>query len=53
MATERKRPAHVRVMLSWVEKEELLKAAEEAGMGLSVFLRWAALEAARRRRLAV
>ena len=52
MATERKRSAHVRVMLSLTEKEELLKAADEAGMGLSVFLRWAALEAARRRKIA-
>jgi hypothetical protein len=57
MATEkknydRKRPAHIRVMVSWEEKTEMQQAADDAGMALSVFLRWATLEAARQRRKA-
>ena len=53
MATEkkysRKRPNHLPVMLSDEEKSELRKAADNAGMALSVYIRVAALEAARHR----
>jgi hypothetical protein len=45
----RKRPNSFPVMLSDEEKAELRKAADAAGMALSVFLRVMALEAARRR----
>jgi uncharacterized protein (DUF1778 family) len=48
----RKRPGHIRVMVSFEEKAEMQHAANELGMALSVFLRWAALEAARQRRKA-
>jgi uncharacterized protein (DUF1778 family) len=44
-----KRPKHVPLMLSEAEKAELRKAADAAGMALSVFIRVTALEAARRR----
>ena len=44
-----KRPKHVPVMLAEEEKTELQKAADIAGMALSVFIRVSALEAARRR----
>jgi hypothetical protein len=44
-----KRPEAVKVMLSEEESIELQKAAERASMGLSVFIRAMALEAARRR----
>jgi predicted alpha/beta-hydrolase family hydrolase len=44
-----KRGLRVPVMMTPVEREELEKAAQTAGMGLSVFLRVMALEAARRR----
>ena len=43
-----KRPEHVRVMVAMNEKLELQKAADCAGMGLSVFIRAMALAAARR-----
>ena len=45
----RKRPNNFPVMLSDAEKAELRKAADNAGMALSVFIRVMALEAARRR----
>ena len=44
-----KRPESIKVMLSEEESAELQKAAEHASMGLSVFVRVTALEAARRR----
>ena len=44
-----KRPEGLKVMLSEEESKELQTAADRASMGLSVFVRWAALEAARRR----
>ena len=44
-----KRQEAVKVMLSEEESVELQKAAERASMGLSVFIRAMALEAARRR----
>jgi hypothetical protein len=44
-----KRPESIKVMLSEEESVELQKAAERASMGLSVFVRAMALEAARRR----
>lgn len=44
-----KRPESIKVMLSEEESAELQKAAERASMGLSVFVRFMALEAARRR----
>ena len=47
--TNLKRPKHVPLMLSEAEKAELRKAADAAGMALSVFIRVMALEAARRR----
>ena len=47
--TNLKRPKHVPLMLSDAEKSELRKAADTAGMALSVFIRVTALEAARRR----
>jgi uncharacterized protein (DUF1778 family) len=45
----RERPDSVRVMVAEDERNELQKAANAAGMALSVFVRVAALEAARRR----
>ena len=45
----RKRPNHLPIMLSDEEKTELRKAADRAGMAMSVFIRVMALEAARRR----
>lgn len=47
--TNLKRPKHVPLMLSDAEKTELRRAADVAGMALSVFIRVSALEAARRR----
>jgi hypothetical protein len=44
-----KRPESIKVMVDATELAELKRAAEHAGMGLSVFLRVMALEAARRR----
>jgi hypothetical protein len=44
-----KRPARLPVMLTPAERDELKEAAARAGMGVSVFLRVMALEAARRR----
>jgi hypothetical protein len=44
-----KRPESIKVMLSAEESAELQAAAERASMGLSVFVRAMALEAARRR----
>ncbi len=44
-----KRPARLPVMLTPSERDELKEAAARAGMGVSVFLRVMALEAARRR----
>ena len=55
MPTQRKKPPtreraeSIRVMVDENEHEELQKAAYTAGMALSVFVRVAALEAARRR----
>ena len=46
---ELKRPARLPVMLTPAERDELKKAAHRAGMGVSVFMRVSALEAARRR----
>ena len=45
----RERPDSVRVMVAEDERDELQKAANATGMALSVFIRVAALEAARRR----
>ena len=45
----RERPDSVRVMVAEDERDELQKAANAAGMALSVFIRVMALEAARRR----
>jgi uncharacterized protein (DUF1778 family) len=45
----RERPDSVRVMVAEDERNELQKAANAAGMALSVFIRVTALEAARRR----
>ena len=45
----RERPDSVRVMVAEDERNELQKAANAAGMALSVFVRVSALEAARRR----
>jgi len=45
----RERPDSVRVMVAEDERNELQKAANATGMALSVFIRVAALEAARRR----
>ena len=44
-----KRHARLPVMLTPAERDELKEAAGRAGMGVSVFLRVMALEAARRR----
>ena len=54
MPTEKKkyslqRPDSIKVMVTKKEREELRKAADIAGMALSVFIRVSALEAARRR----
>jgi hypothetical protein len=54
MPTERKayplqRPEAIKVMVTPEERAELRQAAARASMGLSVFLRAMALEAARRR----
>lgn len=43
------RPDAIKVMVTAKERDELRKAAMQAGMGLSVFLRVTALEMARRR----
>jgi hypothetical protein len=45
----RSRPEGIPVMVSKAEKKELLKAADQAGMALSVYVRVTALEAARLR----
>ena len=45
----RERPAAIRVMVAENERDELQKVANSTGMALSVFIRVAALEAARRR----
>ncbi len=42
------RPDAIKVMVTAKERDELRKAAMQAGMGLSVFLRVTALEARRR-----
>ena len=46
-----KRPRQIPLMVADEEKAELQKAADRAGMALSVFIRVTALEAARRRKL--
>jgi uncharacterized protein (DUF1778 family) len=43
------RPDAIKVMVTTEERDELRKAAARASMGLSVFVRATALEAARRR----
>ena len=43
------RPDAIKVMVTAEERDELRKAAARASMGLSVFIRAMALEAARRR----
>lgn len=46
--TSKKRPISLRVLVSPAEHEELVKAADRAGMALSVYIRAMSLEAARR-----
>jgi uncharacterized protein (DUF1778 family) len=45
----RKRTESIKVMTTQPEQAELQQAADQAGMALSVFVRVAALEVARRR----
>lgn len=49
MVVVRKRPIPVRVMLTPSEKKMLISASDDVGVALSVFMRMAALEAARKR----
>lgn len=49
VSDEARRATLIRVLTTKTEQEELLKAAEAAGMGLSTWVRVAALEKARSR----